>query len=125
MVDQAGSSASAVALTQSMLSARRGAAEQADRTLAATLTDAHHVAVEALQRLDAIEAEIESAVAQQGQLALDTPAGAREFHRFLLAKQCDIADVLSGAQAQAASKVIALQGLVSHYRAESSATADA
>lgn len=125
MVDQAGISASAVALTLNALSARRGNAAAADRTLVATVVDAHRVSVDALRQLDTIEAEIESAVDQQGQLALDTPEGAREFHRFLLAKQRDIAAVVAGAQAQAAAKVINLQALLGHYRAETSAPADA
>jgi hypothetical protein len=124
MVDQAGVSASAVAMTQDALSARQGTVAEADRTLTATLNDAHHVAVEALRQLDTIESQIESAVARQGRLALDTPEGAREFHRFLLAKQRDIAAVVAGAQAHVATKVIELQALLSDYRAES-ATADA
>ena len=117
MPDQAGVSASAAAMTQDALSARLGAAAEADRVLATTLADAHQVSVEALRRLDAIEAEIESAVAQQDLLALDTPQGARQFHRFLLAKQRDISDVVTGVHGAASAKVTELQALSGQYGA--------
>ena len=104
-------------MTRDALSARLGAAAEADRVLAATLAEAHHVSVEALRQLDAIEAEIESAVAQQEMLALDTPEGARQFHRFLTAKQRDIIDIVTGAYDNAAAKTIDLQGLSGQYGA--------
>ena len=93
--------------------------------LAATLTDAHQVSVEALRQLDTIEAEIEAAVAQQNLLALDTPQGARQFQRFLLAKQRDIIDIVSSARGAAAAKVIDLQGLREQYSVGSGAGSDA
>jgi Domain of unknown function (DUF4226) len=118
MVEQAGTSVSAFTATQDDLAARHGALVDADAVLAAAVTDAHAVTVDAVQQLDAIEAEIESAVAQQDQFALDTPAGAREFQRFLLDKQQQILAVVNEATALADAKALDIQRLQQQYRAE-------
>ncbi|CAN5398342.1 hypothetical protein BH10ACT9_BH10ACT9_22920 [soil metagenome] len=124
MADQAGGSASALATTQHALSARRSATAAADQALSATLADAHQLTVEALRKLDAIEAEIESAVAQQHLLALDTPQGVRDFQRFLLAKHRDITSVVTDAVTAADAKVVDVQRLLGSYRAGSGAAAE-
>ena len=59
---------------------------EADRRLADAVANAHAVTVGALQHLDRIEAEIESAVSTAQAFAVDTPAGARELQRLLIAK---------------------------------------
>ena len=116
MVDQEGHSATAVAAASSALSARHAAVTDADRALAEAVTAAHTVTVESLRRLDAIEADIDSAVANQEMLALDTPAGAAEFHRYLLAKHREIIDIVSQAAADGEAKSAVLQGLLSRYQ---------
>jgi Domain of unknown function (DUF4226) len=125
MSDQAGGSASALAATQGALSVRRNAVAAADQTLAAALAEAHQLTIEALRKLDTIEAEIESAVARQHLLALDTPEGAREFQRFLVAKQHDISSVVTDAVRLGDSKCVEFKQLLNSYRAGSGATADA
>jgi Domain of unknown function (DUF4226) len=124
MADQAGGSASALATTQHALSARQRATEAADQTLSATLAAAHQLTVEALRKLDAIEAEIESAVARQHLLALDTPQGARDFQKFLLTKHRDIGSVITDAVTAADAKVVNVQRLLDSYRAGSGAAPD-
>lgn len=118
MVEQAGTSASTFAATQDALVARHGAVADADRLLAAAVTDAYAATTAAVQQLDAIEAEIESAIAQQDQLALDTPAGSHELQRFLLAKQQQIHAVVSDAVTLAEAKAVDIQRLQAQYRPE-------
>ena len=57
----------------------------------------HAATVEGARRLDAIGAEIDRAVGNQAALGLDTGVGAREFQKFLLAKQREILAVVSDA----------------------------
>jgi Domain of unknown function (DUF4226) len=115
MVDQAGPSATAIGAVESALSQRHAAAATADRALADAVAVAHTLTVEGLRRLDAIEADIESAVAQQDTLALDTPAEAHRFQRFLLAKHREILDVVSATAAAGEAKKVELQGLLTQY----------
>lgn len=61
----------------------------------ATVRGATQVAVQGRRRLDSIEAEIREALAHHRALALDTPAGARQFQRFLTAKTRDIHQVIA------------------------------
>ncbi|CAN5665838.1 DUF4226 domain-containing protein [soil metagenome] len=115
MADQAGHSTAAIAAWSATLSARHTAVAGADRALAGALTDAHTATVEALRRLDTIAADIESAVAHQDAFALDTSVGAREFHRFLIAKQREISDIVASAVAASQAKSAALQELLGYY----------
>jgi hypothetical protein len=115
MADQTGHSATPAAALSTTLTGRHTAAAEADRVLAEVLAEAHTAAVEALHRLDAIAADIESAVAHQGAFALDTAAGAHEFHRFLLAKQREISDLVTSTVAMSQLKSAALQELLGHY----------
>jgi hypothetical protein len=115
MVDQAGHSITAIAAQSTALSVRHSAVAGVDRALADALTSAHRATVEALRRLDAIAADIESAVAQQDALGLDTAAGARQFQRFLIAKQHEISDIVSAAAAENVAKSAALQQLSAQY----------
>ncbi|CAN5375621.1 hypothetical protein BH09ACT8_BH09ACT8_05750 [soil metagenome] len=117
MVDQAGHSATAMAATSSALAAQHADVNEADRALAEVLVGAHAATVEGLRRLDAIETAIESALAEQDLLALDTPAGAHEFHRFLLAKHREIIDIVAQTAADGDAKAAALQGLLGRYPA--------
>jgi hypothetical protein len=117
MADQAGHSATAVRAAQTALLSRIAAATEADRALAEVVAGAHAAAVEALRRLDEIEADIESVVAHQDTLALDTPAGARELQRFLIVKQREIVAIISATAAEDEAKKAVLEGLSAHYAA--------
>jgi hypothetical protein len=117
MVEQAGHSATAIAAAVTALLERHAGVADTDRALAGALTAAHTATVEGLRRLDAIEADIESAVAGQDALALDTPAGAHQFHRFLLTKHREILDIVSATAADSEAKKIELQGLLTQYAA--------
>ncbi|MHA7648738.1 DUF4226 domain-containing protein [Mycobacterium sp. ML4] len=112
MSEQTGSSIAAIAARQAALSARHRAATDADRVLTETLASAHEAVRSSLRRLDAIADEIERA----RELAVDAPLGAREFQRFLLARQRDVAAVVTGVRELSRAKSVVLQELRTHYR---------
>jgi hypothetical protein len=111
----AGLSMGAIGDRQTGLSVRHRAAADADRRLAETVADAHAVTVEAVRRLDAIATEIDGAVSNQAALGIDTAVGAREFQKFLIAKQREIMAVVSHARDVAGAKRAILDGLSEHY----------
>ncbi|WP_343575661.1 DUF4226 domain-containing protein [Mycobacterium sp.] len=112
---QAGGPIDAIGPRQAALSARHAASVEADRALAEALASAHVVTVQSIRRLDAIAAEIDGAVANQGALALDTAMGAREFQKFLIAKQQEISAVVSRARDVDAQTRAALDTLRANY----------
>jgi hypothetical protein len=115
MAEQAGRSIGAIAEGQAALSRQHDAAADADRALAEALASAHAATVEGVRRLDAIAAEIDRAVANQTAIGLDTAMGAREFQRFLIAKQREILAVVSGARELDVAKKAVLEKLAAHY----------
>jgi hypothetical protein len=117
MTEQGGLSISAIEDQQTALSAQHAAAAEADRVLKDALASAHAATVEGIRRLDAIAAEIDSAVTNQAAFGIDTAVGAREFQRFLVAKQREILAVVSEAQELDSAKKAVLDGLGEHYGA--------
>ncbi|WP_084268310.1 DUF4226 domain-containing protein [Mycobacterium avium] len=117
MPEQPGFSLEAVEARRSALADQHGAASEADRVLAEVLASAHAAAQESARRLDAIAEQIDRAVAHQADLAVDTPLGAREFHKFLLAKQHEIASVVTEAQELSRAKSVVLEDLRAQYSA--------
>jgi predicted component of type VI protein secretion system len=115
MPEQVGRSIGAIGERQAALSTRHSAAADADRALADALAEAHAASAEAVRRLDGIAAEIDDAVANQAALALDTAMGAREFQKFLIAKQREISAVVSNAREIAEAKRAVLDTLREHY----------
>ncbi|WP_156686272.1 DUF4226 domain-containing protein [Mycobacterium sp. Marseille-P9652] len=115
MPERAGPSIDAVRARQAQLARRHDAITDADRVLADVLTTAHAAMRESLGRLEAIGEDIENAVANQADLALDTPSGAREFQRFLLAKHREISAVLAEARELGREKRTVLDGLRTQY----------
>jgi uncharacterized protein DUF4226 len=115
MAEQAGQAIAAVGERQAALSRQHGAAADADRALSEALASAHAATVEGVQRLDAIAAEIDRAVANQAAVGLDTAIGARELQRFLIAKQREILAVVSDAHELAVAKKAVLDKLAEHY----------
>ncbi len=115
MPEQAGPSLGAIQARQSALVGRHGTASDADRVLAEVLAGAHAATRESVRRLDAIAEEIDRAALQRGNLATDTPMGARELHRFLVDKQREIARVVSDARELGRAKRAVLEGLRAQY----------
>lgn len=109
----------AVEARRSALASQHGAASEADRVLNEVLISAHHAARESVRRLDSIADQIEHATVNQANLALDTPMGAREFRKFLLAKQREIASVVAEAREFGQTKQAVLQSLRAQYGTDS------
>jgi uncharacterized protein DUF4226 len=115
MSEQPEPSVAAARERQSALAGRHGVAAEADRVLAETLAGAHAAARESIRRLDAIAEQIDRAVLHQAELSIDTPMGAREFHKFLVAKQREIAAVLADAREFDHAKRAVLESLREQY----------
>jgi Domain of unknown function (DUF4226) len=115
MAEQAGQSIGAIGEAQAALSRQHAAAADADRALAEALASAHAATVDGIRRLDAIAAEIDRAVANQAAIGVDTAMGAREFQKFLIAKQRQILAVVSDAHELDTAKKAFLEKLMAHY----------
>jgi hypothetical protein len=116
MPEQAGSSLAAIQDRQAALASQHSTVADADRVLAEALADAHAAMRESVSRLDAIAAEIDRAVPDQADV-VDTPMGARELQRFLVAKQREIAAVVAHAHELDRAKTAVLESLREHYAA--------
>lgn len=117
MPEQPGPSVEAVAARRAALASQHGAASEADRVLMDVFDSAHAAARESVRRLDSIAEQIDRAVASQADLAVDTPMGAREFQKFLMAKQREIAAVVTRARELNHAKTAVLKNLRARYAA--------
>lgn len=79
MPEQPGHSLEAVEARRSTLASQHGAVSEADLVLTDVLNTAHSAARESVRRLDAIAEQIDHAVVQQANLAVDTPMGRESF----------------------------------------------
>jgi hypothetical protein len=115
MSEQAGPSLDAIQARQSAMANQHGSVADADRVLAEVVASAHAAIRESIRRLDAIADEIDRAAPNQANLAVDTPMGARDFQKFLIAKQREIAAVVADAHELNRAKVAVLEGLREQY----------
>jgi hypothetical protein len=115
MSEQEGSSLAAIQARQGAMASLRGTVADADRVLAEALADAHAVMRDSVSRLDAIAAEIDRVASGRADPAVDTPMGAREFQKFLVAKQREIAAVVGHAHELDRAKSAVLQSLRAQY----------
>jgi hypothetical protein len=115
MSEQAGFSVGAIQARQAALVSQHDSAADADGVLAEVLASAHAVIGESIGRLDAISAEIDRAAADASDLG---PLGAREFQRFLIAKQREIAAIVASAHELSLAKKAALESLRERYVAQ-------
>ncbi len=90
---------------------------EADRVVVPTLQAAYESALRGRRQLDAIGADIESGVANQQALALDTPAGAATFSRFLATKTQDINRVVAETATESQARAATLRSLGPFYQA--------
>jgi len=115
MPDHAGPSVAALRARQAALASQRDSVADADRVLAEVLASAHAAICESVRRLDAIADEIDRAASGRAELAVDTAMGAREFQKFLLAKQREIAAVVAEAHELGRAKTVVLERLRAQY----------
>jgi hypothetical protein len=115
MSEQAGPSVAAIQARQSALANQHNTVADADRVLTEVLASAHAAMRESIRRLDAIADELDRAVSGHANLAVDTPLGAREFQKFLVAKQREIAAVVTDARELDRAKTAVLERLRERY----------
>jgi hypothetical protein len=115
MSEQAGLSVDAIQARQSALARQHSTVADADRALAEVLASVHAASRESIRRLDAIDDQIHRAAIDRADPALDTPMGAREFQKFLAAKQRELAAVVADAHELDRAKRVVLDGLRAKY----------
>ncbi|MEO6792825.1 MAG: DUF4226 domain-containing protein [Mycobacterium sp.] len=115
MPEEHGAQAAAERAREKTLTARLQAAAHADQELTAAVRDAAEHARAGRCRLDAIGAEIRDAVAARQALALDTPAGTRQFQLFLAAKTRGVRQVVADAVAASSAGAAVLWSTSAGY----------
>lgn len=118
MPEELGAHADAARNREAALAGRLRTTTQLDRAFVATVRGAAQAALLARRRLDSIEAEIRDALADQQALALDTPAGARQFQRFLTVKTRDIHQVIADTVADSRARAQVVRSLGGGYSVE-------
>jgi hypothetical protein len=110
-----GAAAEAMAGAEAALAHQNSASSQLDMQVVAAILNAHQKAVEGRDALTKLQREIEAAVV--GRSDLDTPAGARDFQRFLIGKLKDIRAVVLNASLDDTSKSALMAAWTSLYNA--------
>lgn len=113
-----GAAAEAIAGAEAALAHQNSASSQLDLQVISAIMNAHLKAVEGADALSALQREIEAAV--QTRSDLDTPAGARDFQRFLIGKLRDIRSVVMTASLDDTSKSALMAAWTSLYDASKS-----
>lgn len=112
---QQGDAAEAIAAAEAALAQQNSASSQLDLQVIAAILNAHLKTVEGRETLDTLQQEIEAAVRTRSDL--DTPAGARDFQRFLIGKLRDIRAVVANTSLDDTSKSALMAAWTSLYNA--------
>lgn len=118
-----GDAARAIADAEAALAHQNSATAQLDLQVVSAILNAHLKTVEGGESLHELQQEIEAAVRIRSDL--DTPAGARDFQRFLIGKLKDIREVVATASLDAASKSALMAAWTSLYDASKGDRGDA
>lgn len=121
-----GAAADAIAGAEVALAHQNSMSSQLDLQVIAAILNAHLTAVDGSEALDELQQETEAAVRTRSDL--DTPAGARDFQRFLIGKLRDIREVVATASLDDTSKATLMAAWTSLYNAskqEASSPGDA
>jgi hypothetical protein len=110
-----GEAAEAIARAEVALSHQNSASSQLDMQVITAILNAHLNAVEGSQALTKLQQDTEAAVRTRSDL--DTPAGARDFQRFLIGKLRDIRAVVLNASLDDTSKSALMAAWTSLYDA--------
>lgn len=112
---QQGEAAEAIANAEAALAHQNSASSQLDLQVISAILNAHLEAVEGREALNKLQEETEAAVRTRSDL--DTPAGARDFQRFLIGKLRDIRAVVANASLDDTSKSALMAAWTSLYDA--------
>jgi hypothetical protein len=110
--------AEAIADAEAALAHQNSASSQLDLQVISAIMNAHLKAVEGREALTTLQRETEAAVRTRSDL--DTPAGARDFQRFLIGKLRDIRAVVASASLDDTSKSALMAAWTSLYDASKS-----
>lgn len=110
-----GAAAQAMMDAEVALAHQNSATAQLDLQVLGAILNAHSVAVEGRDALKILQEDIEAAV--RTRIDLDTPAGAREFQRFLVGKLRDIRGVLASASLDDTSQSALMTAWTALYHA--------
>ena len=110
-----GEAAEAIAHAEAALAHQNSASSQLDMQVITAILNAHLNAVEGSQALTQLQQDTEAAVRTRSDL--DTPAGARDFQRFLIGKLRDIRAVVLNARLDDTSKSALMAAWTSLYDA--------
>jgi len=112
---QQGEAAKAIADAETALAHQNSASSQLDLQVVSAILNAHLKTVEGSEALSKLQQETEGAVRTRSDL--DTPAGARDFQRFLISKLRDIRAVVADASLDDTSKSTLMAAWTSLYNA--------
>jgi hypothetical protein len=112
---QQGEAAKAIADAEAALAHQNSASSQLDLQVISAILNAHLKSVEGSEALRKLQHETEGAVGARSDL--DTPAGARDFQRFLISKLRDIRAVVANASLDDTSKSTLMAAWASLYDA--------
>lgn len=112
---ESGEAADAIAHAEAALAQQNSASSQLDMQVVSAILNAHLRAVDGRDALIRLQRETEAAV--QTRSDLDTPAGARDFQRFLIGKLRDIREVVLNASLDDTSKSALMAAWTSLYDA--------
>jgi hypothetical protein len=110
---QQGEAAKAIADAEAALAHQNSASSQLDLQVISAILNAHLKTVEGSEALSRLQQETETAVRTRSDL--DTPAGARDFQRFLISKLRDIRAVVANASLDDTSKSTLMAAWTSLY----------
>ncbi len=113
-----GDAAEAIANAEAALAHQNSASSQLDMQVVSAILNAHLKAVEGRDALTNLQRETEAAVRTRSDL--DTPAGARDFQRFLIGKLRDIREVVLNASLDDTSKSALMAAWTALYGASKS-----
>lgn len=111
---QDGEAADAIRAAGAALAQQGSATAQLDLQVVAAILNARQTTVDGRTTLTTLQHDIETAV--RSRTDLDTPAGARDFQRFLIGKLGEIRAVVAGANLDDTSRSALMAALTSLYR---------
>ena len=117
-----GEAAEAIADAEAALAHQNSASSQLDLQVISAILNAHLKTVEGREALTTLQQETEAAVRTRSDL--DTPAGSRDFQRFLIGKLRDIRAVVANASLDDTSKSALMAAWTSLYDASKSGSGD-
>jgi Domain of unknown function (DUF4226) len=120
---QEGDAADAIRNAEAALAQQNSATAQLDLQVITAVLNAHQQTAEGREALDTLQHEIEAAVRTRSDL--DTPAGARDFQRFLIGKLKDIRAVVAKASLDDTSKSALMAAWMSLYNSSNPRDAEA